>query len=94
MTGGMAFVYDPKNKFENYVNPQTVVWQIPETDYWKDYLKSNLIEFAKDTSSKTAQKLIDNYDKEIKNFKQVCPKEMLDKLKNPITLKNLRSKSA
>ena len=32
--------------------------------------------------------------KKIKNFKQVCPKEMLDKLENPITLKNLRTKSA
>ena len=31
MTGGMAFVYDAK-QFENYVNPQTVVWQI-QTDY-------------------------------------------------------------
>ena len=66
----------------------------PETDYWRDYLKSNLIEFVKDTSSIIGQKLIDNYEKEVKNFKQVCPKEMLDKLKNPITLKNLRSKSA
>ena len=94
MTGGMAFIYDPKNRFENYVNPQTVVWQIPETDYWKDYLKSLLKEFIQDTTSKIGQKIISNYEKELKNFKQVCPKEMLDKLKNPITLKNLRSKSA
>ena len=53
-----------------------------------------MTEFVKDTSSKIGQKLIDNYEKEVKNFKQVCPKEMLDKLENPITLKNLRSKSA
>ena len=42
MTGGMAFVYDPNQEFENYVNPNSVIWQIPETDYWKNYLK-NLI---------------------------------------------------
>jgi len=39
MTGGMAFVYDPNQEFENYVNPSSVIWQIPETDYWKNYLK-------------------------------------------------------
>ena len=31
---------------------------------------------------------IENYDNEINNFIQVCPKEMLDKLENPITLKS------
>ena len=28
-----------------------------------------------------------NFDEEIKNFIQVCPKEMIDKLENPLTLK-------
>ena len=33
--------------------------------------------------------LLDNFDKkELLNFKQVCPIEMLDKLNNPITLKS------
>ena len=40
MTGGMAFVYDKKGEFENYVNPGSVVWQTPETNYWKDYLNN------------------------------------------------------
>jgi glutamate synthase (NADPH/NADH) large chain len=33
------------------------------------------------------KKIISNFDEEIENFIQVCPKEMLDKLSNPITLK-------
>ena len=33
------------------------------------------------------KKIIENFDDEVNNFVQVCPKEMLDKLKNPITLK-------
>ena len=33
----------------------------------------------------TIEKIIDNFDNEIKNFFQVCPKEMINKLKNPIT---------
>ena len=27
MTGGMAFVYDYENNFENFVNPSSVIWQ-------------------------------------------------------------------
>ena len=30
---------------------------------------------------------VNNFEKEIINFFQVCPKEMLDKLENPITNK-------
>jgi glutamate synthase (NADPH/NADH) large chain len=87
MTGGMAFIYDPKNQFENYVNPASVVWQIPETDYWKNYLFNLLNNHLIATNSLVAKKLLHNFDEELKNFKQVCPIEMLDKLNNPITLK-------
>ncbi len=94
MTGGMAFIYDKKNNFENYVNPNSVIWQPIETDFWKKYLNNMLKEFYSETSSKTAEKILSNFDSELKNFVQVCPIEMLDKLKNPITLKELKSQSA
>ena len=94
MTGGMAFIYDPKNIFENYVNPQSVVWLSPETKFWKEYLKNLLNEFHKDTSSKITEKILNNFESEISNFKQVCPKEMLDKLDNPITLRENKAISA
>ena len=88
MTGGMAFIYDQNNEFKNYVNSSSVIWQIPETSYWKNYLKDLIKEHFKETNSKIANKLLENFDNEIKNFKQVCPKEMLDKLSNPLSLKN------
>ena len=34
-----------------------------------------------------SKKILENFDIELKKFKQVCPIEMLDKLDNPITLK-------
>ena len=87
MTGGMAFIYDQKNDFENYVNPSSIMWQLIETDYWKKFLKENLKDFFKETNSIIAKKILENFDIELKKFKQVCPIEMLDKLDNPITLK-------
>ena len=94
MTGGMAFIYDPENIFENFVNPVSVIWQQIETDYWKKFLKNNLEDFLKETNSKTAKIILTNYEKELLNFKQVCPIEMLDKLDNPITLKILTKKAS
>jgi len=93
MTGGMAFVYDKKRDFENYVNSNSVVWQIPETNYWNDYLKNLIKEHFKETQSKIAENILENFDNELKNFKQICPKEMIDKLSNPLSLKNKFSKA-
>ena len=94
MTGGMAFIYDPDKKFENYVNPQSVIWQNVETDYWKKYLRDLIHEFSDETDSKISKKIINNYEEELKNFIQVCPLEMLDKLDQPISRKELKSKLA
>ena len=87
MTGGMAFVYDEKDQFENFVNPTSIIWQPVETDYWKRFLKESISDFENKTFSKKAKKILENFDTEIKYFKQVCPIEMLDKLDNPISLK-------
>ena len=45
-----------------------------------------VLEHSNETGSLLSKSLISNFEDEIKNFVQVCPKEMLDKLKNPITL--------
>jgi glutamate synthase (NADPH/NADH) large chain len=86
MTGGMVFIYDKDKEFENKVNPETVVWQNVETDYWKKFLKYLIEEHFNETGSGLSKRIIKNFDEEISNFVQVCPKEMIDKLKNPISL--------
>ena len=93
MTGGMAFIYDPENTFENFVNPASVTWQKPETKYWKEKLKSLIQDHLKETESVIAKEILNDFENEINNFKQVCPVEMLDKLENPITLKDSISKA-
>jgi glutamate synthase (NADPH/NADH) large chain len=86
MTGGMAFIYDKDKEFEKKVNPESVVWQSLETDYWKNFLKGLVIDHVNETGSDLSKRIIKNFDEEISNFVQVCPKEMIDKLKNPISL--------
>ncbi len=94
MTGGISFVYDPEENFKNFVNPETVIYQVPETEYWINQLKDLIQEYFDETKSDLANFILKNFKNELKKFKQVCPIEMLDKLKNPITLKDQRSKSA
>ena len=66
---------------------------MPETSYWKDYLKNLIKEHFKETQSKIAKNIIENFDDVLKNFKQVCPKEMLDKLPNLLSVKNKFSRA-
>jgi glutamate synthase (NADPH) large chain len=87
MTGGMAFIYDSNKDFEKKVNPETVIWQTPETDHWVSLLKKLIEEHSLETNSNLSKEIIKNFDKEIFNFIQVCPKEMIGKLENPISLK-------
>ena len=58
MTGGMAFIYDPTHEFENYVNPSSVIWQVPETDYWKNYLNNLINQHFVETQSQTAKLIL------------------------------------
>ena len=91
MTGGMAFIYDPFSEFDKYVNPETVIWQKPETKYWIGLLKSTIKEYWNETKSVIAAEILNNFDNEIHNFQQVCPIEMLEKLENPITTKTIKA---
>ena len=64
-----------------------IIWQNLETDYWINYLKQLVEEHFLETNSNLSKNIIENFDKEISNFIQVCPKEMINKLKNPISFK-------
>ena len=56
--------------------------------------EENLRDFFKETNSLIGKKILENFEMEIKKFKQVCPIEMLDKLDNPITLKSKIKKAS
>ena len=56
-------------------------------------MKESLNSFVKETNSKIAQKILNDFDNELKKFKQICPIEMLDKLDNPISLRSNNKKA-
>ncbi len=88
MTGGMAFIYDKSKELTKKINPDSVVWQSVETDYWKNFLMELVKEHSEETGSEISKQVFNNFSEEVKNFVQVCPKEMVDKLKHPITSKS------
>ena len=88
MTGGMAFIYDPTDEFEKYVNPESVIWQKIASKYWTEYLKNMIVQHYEETNSSLAKRILNDFELEKNNFKQICPIEMLDKLEQPITTKS------
>ncbi len=85
MTGGMAFIYDKNKEFESRVNDETIIWKIVETQYWKNKLKTMIIEHHLRTNSQLAGWIIRHWDEAVKDMLQVVPKEMLDKLTHSLT---------
>ena len=85
MTGGIAFVYDPQADFERRINADSITWQRVETSYWDDLLRGLVAEHARETQSAFAQRILANWDRELPRFWQIVPKDMLDKLEQPVT---------
>ena len=52
----------------------------------KNYLFKILVDFNKQTKSKRAQFIIENFDNEISKFIHVVPDEVIDKLEYPVTI--------
>ena len=50
-----------------------------------NFLKNLISNHVRETNSSFGKKILDNFENEIINFFQVCPKEMLNKINNPIT---------
>jgi glutamate synthase (NADPH/NADH) large chain len=85
MTGGMAFVYDPANKLQSLINPETIGLHRIETDHWSDVLENLVRTHVAETQSRFAEQILNDWGRELGHFWHVVPKEMLHRLEQPIT---------
>ena len=86
MTGGMAYIYDPEDQAQEVMNLESIVTSRVEIDHWKVELRSLIEKHANETESRRAIEILRNWETEVKNFVQICPKEMLNKISHPISL--------
>ncbi|TXH37484.1 MAG: glutamate synthase large subunit [Rhodospirillaceae bacterium] len=84
MSGGMVFIYDDAGTFPDRVNPDSVVWQRLDSDYWETRLRLMVEEHAAETQSRFAGRLLNDWELERGRFWQVVPKEMLSRLEQPL----------
>lgn len=85
MTGGMAFVYDACGTFETRVNADTVLYQRVESAHWECVLKTLIEEHHRETASPIADSILSGWPYELPKFWQVCPKEMVARLAQPLS---------
>ena len=84
MTGGMAFVYDPSGAFEDKLNPENVVSVPVASEHWNTVLRDLVAEHHRETGSSLADEILRDWDAARAHFRQVCPKEMLNRLAHPL----------
>ncbi len=85
MTGGMAFVYDPGQLLAERINEDTVVHQPILSQYWEQKLKQLVERHYAETGSPRAGAILSAWEYELPKFRQICPKEMVSRLKHPLS---------
>jgi glutamate synthase (NADPH/NADH) large chain/glutamate synthase (ferredoxin) len=84
MTGGMAYVYDPEGLAPVLLNMETLVTCPVAVDHWEAELRGLIERHLKETGSRRAALILQNWDAERRKFLQICPKEMLPHLSHPL----------
>jgi len=85
MTGGMAYLYDPEGVTASMMNDETVVTNGVNHPHWEAQLKGLVQAHVAETGSRKGEEILLHWEAEVRNFVQVCPKEMLDKLPAPLS---------
>jgi glutamate synthase (NADPH/NADH) large chain len=84
MSGGMAYVWDAAGQLEAHLNPDMVIMQPVLVDHYVQELKNLLVEHVWQTQSTLAERILHDFDIELPRFRQIVPKEILDKLPVPV----------
>ena len=84
MTGGMAFIYDPKDSFLDRANTETLHIGRIQHPHWDAVLRDLIIEHGKATESVMAARLLNQWATAVGQFWQVVPNEIIPVLDVPL----------
>ncbi len=85
MTGGMAYVYDPDGVAEDAMNTETILTCGLGHPHWEAQLKDLITAHVAETGSRHGAQILSNWAEERRNFLQVCPLEMVNRLPHPLS---------
>ena len=75
MSGGIAYVWDPENTFDQFVNPEMIEIEPLEEAQAIDETLSLITKHAEYTHSHRARYILSDWNQQRKNFHKVIPKE-------------------
>jgi glutamate synthase (NADPH/NADH) large chain len=84
-TGGMAFVYDVNGNFEMRMNRESLTWQRVATAHWDGVLRALIELHVKETNSRYAATILNDWDREGQKFWQVVPRDYATYLPAPLS---------
>lgn len=93
MSGGMAYIYDPENKLPTRINDDMADIEALE-EFDVQLLQQMVRNHFSYTSSKTAMDLLNNWDKSLKHFVKVMPRDYKRVLKEKAIQPDLSVKTA
>ena len=73
MSGGIAYIYDPDNKFPGRCNMELVGLEKIESEEEKELVYQHIKEHVDFTGSTVGQEMLDNWDFRVKDFVKVFP---------------------
>ncbi|WP_316014390.1 glutamate synthase large subunit [Roseobacter sp. HKCCA0434] len=85
MTGGMAYVYDETGDFDLRMNDESIVAVPVESAHWEAQLRGLVERHLAETGSRKAEGILRHWSDEVTKFRQICPKEMLNRLPAPLS---------
>ena len=85
MTGGMAYLYDPDAEHTLRLNGETVIVAPVARQHWEEQLKRLVTRHHRETASPRAMEILRHWDEALPRFRQVVPKEMLNRLAHPLS---------
>lgn len=85
MTGGMAWLYDPEGEIDLRLNGETVIAVPVASEHWESELRRLVERHARETGSPRASEILRHWAEVLPSFRQVVPKEMLNRLAAPLS---------